>query len=395
MIDIASTKIIYPDKGEDDYLVRAIDNTKNMQLLAVADGLSLNDGKAAANWVINFLGCINNLDNPHHIFQVLKQGLEQIRHQYEESQTTLTCGILQQIGDDDNGYLRFEYFAIGDSPIWKIVIGDPKYPYQRFLVHGAPYPAETARVYSTISLRNGCIKGPVTFGAIEIMRNEVLIVCTDGIPEREIFVRDIGKKYLGGDLSLCEWLFQKLPYDNNKFDSVLKTYFDRGVLYDDATIIVARMRPSSPGISDKDGQKSSPHEINLHNTFQGDYLDSGDKSGDTTTYFSNKSKLTTTQESISSSDTKSGVQGKIQSNKDTSSQDVMAALPRIKNQNSNLVTHASKKSYKKTHENLKKIVNSIMSPPKCEKEKFIKKTISLLIHAKKQIGQNSPKVRKN
>lgn len=243
-MEIASAQLQRPDKGDDAYIVRSLDNIGSAKLIAVADGLSLNDGKAAANWVINHLTRITDADSPRTILEGIRRELSQSQYPLQ-SETTLTCGILQKIDTAHHTFLRFEYFAIGDSPIWKVVTGDSRYPFQRFLVHGTPYPAETARVYSTVRLHEGDIKGRITFGAIEIEHNEVLVVCTDGIPEREIFVKDISNAESSDSISLCRWLFQVSPYDNDKLAEVLLNYDKRGVLFDDATIVTARLLPLS------------------------------------------------------------------------------------------------------------------------------------------------------
>jgi serine/threonine protein phosphatase PrpC len=241
-MELASAQLQRPDKGEDAYIVRRLDDTGLVQLVAVADGLSLNDGKAAANWVINYLVRATDTDSPRAILEGLRRELSQSQCQLQ-SETTLTCGILRQIDTEHHTFLRFEYFAIGDSPIWKVVTGDLRYPFQRFLVHGTPYPAETARVYSTVRLQERDIQGGIIFGAIEIEHGEVLVVCTDGIPEREIFVRDISNMESNGAISLCRWLFRGSPYNNNNLAEVLANYDRRGVLFDDATIIIARLLP--------------------------------------------------------------------------------------------------------------------------------------------------------
>ena len=188
-MEIARAQIQQDGKGEDAYLVRRLDGNGMVQILAVADGLSLSGGKAAANWVINCIKRLTEVETPRSIYKALRRELGRSR-QVEESETTLTCGILRQVSDGDDNFLRFEYFAIGDSPIWKVVLGDSKYPFQRILVHGPPYPAETARVYSTLRLHKKDITGSVAFGVTEVALGEVLVVCTDGIPEREVFIRD-------------------------------------------------------------------------------------------------------------------------------------------------------------------------------------------------------------
>jgi hypothetical protein len=243
-MEIAGAQIQRPEKGEDAYLVRPLNDNGSAILLAVADGLSLNDGKAAAQWVIEHLRQTTATDNPRAILGELRSKLAGAR-QADQSETTLTCGIVRQMDGETAQYLRFDYFAIGDSPVWKVIEGDSgsRYPFQRLSVHGPPYPAETARVYATVRLHLGDIRGTVTFGAVEIAAGEVLVVCTDGIPEREVFIRDLNAS--GEDApGLCKWLFQQLPYDNGSLAELLSSYERRGVLFDDATIISIRLAPS-------------------------------------------------------------------------------------------------------------------------------------------------------
>jgi len=245
-MEIARAQIQQDGKGEDAYLVRRLDGNGMVQILAVADGLSLSGGKAAANWVINCIKRLTEVESPRSIYKALRRELGRSR-QVEESETTLTCGILRQVSDGDDNFLRFEYFAIGDSPIWKVVLGDSKYPFQRILVHGPPYPAETARVYSTLRLHKKDITGSVAFGVTEVALGEVLVVCTDGIPEREVFIRDfIARVDESSDKDgLCHWLFRQKRYSNHKLKRVLESYDTQGILFDDATIIAARLEPAS------------------------------------------------------------------------------------------------------------------------------------------------------
>jgi hypothetical protein len=122
---------------------------------------------------------------------------------------------------------------------------DSKYPFQRVLVHGPLYPTETARVYSTLRLHKKDIIGSIAFGTTEVALGEVLVVCTDGIPEREVFIRDFvppDERNSRKD-GLCQWLFQKRKYNKKKLKQVLAHYDELGVLFDDATIIAARLGP--------------------------------------------------------------------------------------------------------------------------------------------------------
>ena len=259
-MEIADAQIQQKGKGEDDCLVRALDDEGMVQLLAVADGLSLSGGKAAAQWTIKCLKQLAgdrtkqpaDVDSPRSIYRAIKRALADAQ-QDEQSETTLTCGILRQLTNENETFLRFEYFAIGDSPIWKVIPGDSKYPFQRVLVHGALYPAETAKVYSTLRLHKKDIIGSIAFGVTEVAVGEVLVVCTDGIPEREVFIRDFTPPEEGNrrKAGLCDWLFQERKYKKKNLKEVLARYDELGILFDDATIIAARLGPASIALKDQ------------------------------------------------------------------------------------------------------------------------------------------------
>jgi len=270
-ITIADAQIQQEGKGEDDCLIRTLDNKGMVKLLAVADGLSLSGGKAAAQWTINYLKRLAanrvkrpaDVDSPRSIYRAITRALAEAQ-QDEKSETTLTCGILRQVSDENETFLRFEYFAIGDSPIWKVIPGDSKYPFQRVMVHGPLYPTETAKVYSTLRLHKKDIIGSIAFGVTEVALGEVLVVCTDGIPEREVFIRDFAPpgerdSRKGG---LCHWLFQERKYDRKKLKQVLARYDELGVLFDDATIIAARLEPAP--VTRKDAMPSSTADYLKH-----------------------------------------------------------------------------------------------------------------------------------
>lgn len=248
-VELAFAQVQRPGKGEDAFLVRPLDVEHSRFLLAVADGLTMNGGKTAANWAIDCLRVITDattVTNAREIFGLLKTALVSEVGQYEESETTLTCGILTHTGDSSGDFLRFDFFAIGDSPIWKVILGEGRFPYQRMSIHGGPYPAETARVYATLRLHTKDIKGLVTFGSVDVVQQEVLVVCSDGIPEREVFVRDltrIGKVPSDTNVGLCQWFFRQSPYRSYELAEVLDDYDRSGALFDDATIIAARLVP--------------------------------------------------------------------------------------------------------------------------------------------------------
>lgn len=234
IIDVAYSQVLYPYKGEDTVVLRQVGDRF---VLAVADGLSTRNGLAAARWVAQRLLVTDAADSVYSLFDDLTEALRRESACGDESETTLSCGILRK--GDRSGTLVFDYFAIGDTPIWKVVrSGDDRYPYQRYLVHGGPYPAENARLYSTISLRDRSITGAVSFGSVVLGEAEVLVVCSDGLPEREVLVRDLGSER---PKTLCSWLFADSPFTNESLDEVLADYQHRDVFVDDATIIAARL----------------------------------------------------------------------------------------------------------------------------------------------------------
>ena len=227
-------------KDQDACLAGKLD--ENTWLLAVADGVSMSDGREAAQLAISILtNEIDVFDTARSVFEQFKVKLSNKTSKASKSATTLTCGLLREVQSFGVTHLRFEFFAIGDSPIWKVIRapdGD-RYYFQRYIIHGTPYPAEKSKVYSTVCLDEEYkIKGPVFFGCTDISDDEVLVVCTDGIPEREVFVGDFRQRR--EDIGLCEFLFQSDNYNEKSIKKVLDNYNTHGLLYDDATIIAAR-----------------------------------------------------------------------------------------------------------------------------------------------------------
>lgn len=241
-IDIARAVVQLPDKGEDRALLRRIGDAETY-LVAVADGLTCNGGEAAAEWAIEYLEGVSCTNGIHGIYRDLRAALSQLPPGAPESETTLTCGIVTAPSAGLMPALNLDYFAIGDSPIWKVISGTGRFPYQKFQIHGSPYPAETAHVYSTLRLHSRDVKGPVSFGSVEVCEGEVLVLCTDGLPEREVFIRDLSRTSEGlggGSPSLCTWLFQASGYTNEGLFEILSRYSKAGLLFDDASIIAVR-----------------------------------------------------------------------------------------------------------------------------------------------------------
>ena len=241
-LQLAFAKVPLDGKDEDDSIIRKFGNR---YLLAVADGLTQNSGRIAARAVIKCLeGIEGGRGDAHALFARLCSALPG-SGEAPASQTTLTCGLLSIKARDGHTWIVFDFFAVGDSPVWRVVrapAGD-RYSFQRYAQHAAPYPAETSKVYGTVRPHHPDItRGAVTFGRVEIPPGDVLVICTDGIPEREVFVRDQVLPPMEGALpTLCDWLFASDPYSNDTLEAVLRGYATRGALYDDATIIAARV----------------------------------------------------------------------------------------------------------------------------------------------------------
>jgi hypothetical protein len=243
-LQLAFAAIPLDGKDEDASIIRRFGNR---YLLAVADGLTQNSGQIAARAVIRSLeGIEGGRGDAHAVFARLRSALPG-SGEAPDSQTTLTCGVLSMKVRNGDACLVFDFFAIGDSPVWRVVRapdGD-RYSFQRYALHAAPYPAETSKVYGTLRPHHpDTIQGAVTFGCAEIPPGDVLVICTDGIPEREVFVRDqVQPRVEEAPSNLCDWLFATEPYSNDTLEAALRGYAARGVLYDDATIIAARIAP--------------------------------------------------------------------------------------------------------------------------------------------------------
>jgi serine/threonine protein phosphatase PrpC len=253
IIEVACSHVPYPNKDEDAFVLREVGDHF---ILAVADGLSMRNGGAAARWVAEHIKTTTATDCIYALYDNLVDCLRHVAPGQTESETTLSCGILRR--GNRPRTLVFEYFAVGDSPIWKVVqSGDDRYPYQRYQVYGSPYPAENAKLYSTVSLQDRSITGAVTFGSVTLLEEEVLVVCSDGLPEREVLVRDLAR-----EKSLCRWLFGKTPYTSQSMQDVLTDYGSRDVFVDDTTVIAARLpQPERQHNEDKQNHAADVSEV--------------------------------------------------------------------------------------------------------------------------------------
>lgn len=239
-VELAQANIPYPEKGDDAWCIRAIGD--GVWLMAVADGLTMNAGGVAARWVIEHILQTEAHASSRTLFADLQRALVMKAEHDAASQTTLTAGVLTLLVDASGERLKFDFFAIGDSPILCLFQNGDDFPYQRAEVHGPPYPAQPGRVYSTVQLAPAGIVGRVAFGSVEIGRGEVLMVCSDGLPQRSVFSRDflsISRK--SGHMRLCDWLCGSEPYSDSRLEEILSGYSLRGDVTDDVTLLVARI----------------------------------------------------------------------------------------------------------------------------------------------------------
>jgi len=176
------------------------------------------------------------------IFDALSTTLQrdQARGGLPNSHTTVTCGIVTLTYNCD--HLRFDFFAVGDSPVWKIVPARGEgLNFQAFTVYMGPVPAHQSHVYATVDLQAGSIQGSVYFGSVEIGPGESLIVASDGIPDTRIIWDDQDPKRNRTSPKLGLRLLNPKPLDNNVLAGILKAYDQRGLLIDDdASLIVVR-----------------------------------------------------------------------------------------------------------------------------------------------------------
>jgi hypothetical protein len=202
----------------------------------------MNAGGAAARWVIEHIQRTDAHTSLRTLFADLRHAVSVQAEHDTASQTTLTAGLLTVIEDDSGERLRFDFFAIGDSPVLCLFKDGNDFPYQRFEVHGPPYPAQPGRVYSTVQLAPGGVLGRVAFGSVELDRGEVLIVCSDGLPQRAVFSRDFqNMSRQSQHVRLCDWLFGSEPFSDSRLEEILSGYSLRGDISDDVTLLVARI----------------------------------------------------------------------------------------------------------------------------------------------------------
>jgi serine/threonine protein phosphatase PrpC len=219
-------------------------------LIGVADGISQANGGEAARWIEQAMLSISDEHGTEAMgirqlfgrFQELLRA-ESNSKRYSDSSSTLSCGIGRLEKSGNANYIRFDFFGIGDSPIWRITsssIGG--LTFQASPVYSPPVPSEQGNVYSSVNLRSGKIDGQIHFGSVQINEGELLVVATDGLPEFRVLYDDQDPDRCGPSPRLIERLLRSDFFDDQTLvDSIADYDKHRLLIDDDASLVVARL----------------------------------------------------------------------------------------------------------------------------------------------------------
>lgn len=248
VLEVSKACRLVEGKGHDRVVAVRMGAHEGTYLTAVADGLTSEDGGSAAQWAVDTLARIAGRDgrdrspDAREVFNELSRHLADDARtaQLPDSHTTLTCGIVQQV--DESRFL-FDFFGIGDSPVWKLVqpMGSGL-DFQAFVVYGGPIPGEQGRVYSTLNLRNGSVDGSVYFGSASISKGEVLVLTSDGVPDVRIIWDDQDPKRGKFSPKLGLRLLNQESVDHSLLGDMVAAYDKMHLLVDDdASLVVVRL----------------------------------------------------------------------------------------------------------------------------------------------------------
>lgn len=245
---LAKASRLVPGKGEDCVFASRL-GSDGCFLMGVADGISTANGGDAARWIKKTMDSIAmeigaELMGAHDLFERFHSLLENATsvHQLSDSHSTLSCGIGRWIHSKKSAYIRFEFFGIGDSPIWRIVPGQSgELTFQVSSVYSPPTPSEQGCVYSSVNLGAGRIDGRVHFGSVDIEEGELLIVATDGIPDYRVVFDDQDPERVGRSPKMIDTLLRSKSFDDAMLVNFIAAYDENRLLIDDdASMAVAR-----------------------------------------------------------------------------------------------------------------------------------------------------------
>ncbi len=241
----------FKDKGEDRVFIHRLPYADSF-LMGVADGISRANGGAAADWIeaaMDSIACEIGAEavDARTLFDRFQAVLTKAAQasQLADSHSTLSCGVGRLVRSEKSAYLRFEFFGIGDSPIWRVMpCGKGNVVFQVSPVYSPPIPSEQAGLYSSVNLSAGRVDGPVHFGSVDLNAGELLIVATDGLPESRVLFDDQDSDRSERSPKLIENLLRREQIINDEvLLKAIEAYdSERLLIDDDASLAVARWR---------------------------------------------------------------------------------------------------------------------------------------------------------
>jgi len=264
-IQLAKASRLVPGKGEDCVFSSRL-NSSDCFLMGVADGISTANGGDAARWIKESMDSIAmepgaEFMGVHDLFERFQELLENATrfHQRSDSHSTLSCGIGRRMDSKKSSHIRFEFFGIGDSPIWRVVpCQTGELTFQVSPVYSPPTPSEQGGVYSSVNLGAGRIDGKVHFGSVDIEEGELLIVATDGLPDARVIFDDQDPERVGRSPKLIDTLLRSKSFDDAMLINSIATYdANRLLIDDDASLAVARWGCSSLSSSEESYNRTS------------------------------------------------------------------------------------------------------------------------------------------
>ena len=236
-------------KDEDVVFIHTL-APNNKLLLGVADGISSSNGRYAAQWVASAMSelaskqgvgswSLRKLQDEF----VKRLAADACKLSLENSHSTLSCGIAGVHLGVSGPYIRFDFFAVGDSPIWRVIRpASGELSFQASIVYGPPIPSEISGLYSWVNLAEGCIEGQIHFGSVDIMPGELLIVATDGVPESRVLFEDQDRDSYIKSPRLIESFLNSARINDALLMGLLCDYEQQQLLVeDDASLAVVRL----------------------------------------------------------------------------------------------------------------------------------------------------------
>ena len=256
-------KASLPAEGKDEDAVFAIGlQDKKRLLVGVADGISNANGRSAAQWIAKTMNdlaskpqCVKWSIRELYtkMVQSLKNHVAEVDSQ--RSRSTLTCGFVSTVETSHGQKLRFDFFALGDSPVWVVrFVNRGSFRYQASVIYDAPVPSEMSVLYSWLDLEAQEISGHVHFGTVELDPDDLLMVMSDGIPEHILLMQD-QEKERGNSPQMLDAIKESFVLNDEILNKLLMAYQDQHLLIDDdASAVVVRLCKYDQSLNNQTGQ---------------------------------------------------------------------------------------------------------------------------------------------